>query len=125
MPAGRPSAYDPAKLEEVENYCLLGCTDEQLSNFLEISVETLYGWKRDKPEFLQAIKKGKEIADSLVAKSLFQKAILGDTLACIYWLKNRRPEKWREKPEPIEEGAFQVEIEEVSSSDQVKDVENG
>jgi len=49
------------------------------------------------PEFLQAIKKGKLIADYQVEKSLFEKAIHGDTTAMIFWLKNRRPDLWRDR----------------------------
>lgn len=31
------------------------------------------------------------------------KTALPDTTAQIYWLKNRRPDKWREKPTEVED----------------------
>jgi hypothetical protein len=31
------------------------------------------------------------------------KTALPDTTAQIYWLKNRRPDKWREKPAEVED----------------------
>jgi len=92
----RPTKYDPGILESVTNYCVLGCTDEELAEFLSISVATLNTWKQ-KPEFLEAIKKGKAFADMRVANSLYQKALDGDTTAMIFWLKNRRKEHWRDK----------------------------
>ena len=76
MPAGRPTKYTLKEkdLEMVTNYCLLGCIDEQLAEFLSISVATLNNWKNEHPKFLESIKKGKEDADALVVKSLFKKA---------------------------------------------------
>src|SRR5690606_25933325 len=80
--------------------------------------------KQEFPEFSESLKKGKDEADALVASSLFRRA-LGynhpdtdikmfrgkiittkvtkyyppDTTAAIFWLKNRQPEKWRDKQE--------------------------
>jgi hypothetical protein len=121
---GRPSKYDPALLTQVTNYCLLGATDEQLAVFIGIDVRTLARWKEDYPEFCQAIKEGKEVADATIGQSLFHRArgyshpevkifnnngeamvvdcmkhYPPDTTACIFWLKNRQKEKWRDKHE--------------------------
>lgn len=122
---GRPTLYDAEKhCELATNYCLLGCTDEQLADFFDVHVDTIYEWKKVHPEFSEAIKKGKEQADAMVAQSLFHRA-LGyshpeddirtcdnnivitptikhyppDTTAAIFWLKNRRKENWRDKTE--------------------------
>lgn len=126
LPTGRPGEYHPTYCEFATNYCLLGCTDEQLAAFCSITVETLHQWKAKYPAFSDAIKSGKEIADANVAKSLFHRAngysheavkiflpagsrkpvyakydemYPPDTTAAIYWLKNRRGGEWRRDQE--------------------------
>lgn len=89
-----------------------------------ISRETFYRWKDQFPDICEAIKKGKEVIDYEVEQALLKRAlgmtiketrrevdangkkrvieivreVAPDTLAQIYWLKNRRPNKWRDKP---------------------------
>ena len=46
---------------------------------------------------MQSLKRGKLKADFQVTKSLYEKAKSGDTGAIIFWLKNRRPDLWRDK----------------------------
>jgi hypothetical protein len=46
---------------------------------------------------LQSLKRGKLKADFQITKSLYEKAKAGDTTAMIFWLKNRRPDLWRDK----------------------------
>lgn len=103
---------------------LLGATDEQTAAAIGISVRMLAYWKRKHPEFLQALKESHQQADANVTESLYRRA-LGykaqavkivadaktgastvvpyiehyppDPTACIFWLKNRRPDLWREK----------------------------
>lgn len=55
--------------------CLLGATDLQISQALGISVSAIENWKRNRPEFLDAIKSGKIMADAKVSHSLYQAAI--------------------------------------------------
>lgn len=125
MPGGRPSKYNPEfhpKLAEA--WAKSGLTDEQIAGKLEISVKTVDLWKTKHPEFLGALKKGKEDPDEKVEKSLYERAIgysqpavkifmpagasepiyaeyierlPPDPTSMIYWLKNRRPDKWRER----------------------------
>jgi hypothetical protein len=86
-----------------------------------VSVQTIYQWKRRFPEFALALKKAKEQVDAQVEKSLLRRALgfsytaekivmvdgkpqavphtehsLPDTTACIFWLKNRQPDRWRD-----------------------------
>ena len=35
----------------------------------------------------------------MVENALFKNAIEGNVTAQIFWLKNRKPDKWRDKPE--------------------------
>jgi len=120
----RPSSYKEEYAGQAEKLCKLGATDKELANFFDIAESTLNIWKKDFPEFSESLKKGKLIADSKVVESLYQRA-LGyshpevhvsnyqgevtltdlvkhyppDPTACIFWLKNRRPEQWRDKTE--------------------------
>lgn len=126
---GRPSKYDPKMLLAVEFMARHGLTDLEMSGRLGVSEVTFNAWKKAYPEFLKALKVGKEDADDQVEKSLFQLAkgyefdaekpmTVGEgkgfshieiakyhektppnPTACIFWLKNRRPDKWRDKQE--------------------------
>ena len=74
-----------------------GLTDEQIAHNLGIRRTTLYDWKNKYPDINDALKKGKEIVDYEVENALLKRAKQGDVTAQIFWLKNRRPEKWRDK----------------------------
>jgi hypothetical protein len=95
---GRPTKAPGVNLEQVEIIASLGLTDEEIAVILGISTRTLNYWKKS-PEFLQSLKRGKLKADFQIAKSLYEKAKAGDTTAMIFWLKNRRPDLWRDKRE--------------------------
>lgn len=120
---GRPTKYKNEYCELAFNYCLLGATDEDLARFFEVSESTINQWKIEHIEFSESIKKGKDEADALVARSLYQRAVgyqylekkkeisdqggvkdsvttkevVPDTTAQIFWLKNRQPKLWRDK----------------------------
>jgi hypothetical protein len=120
---GRPSKYQAAFAAQAQKLSALGATDQELADFFEIEVRTLYRWKHDHDEFCQALKAGKETADDRVERSLYQRAIgyeqeevkifmpsgaespvyapfrakvAPDVTAAIFWLKNRRKEDWRD-----------------------------
>lgn len=122
---GRKSLYQEEYANQALKLCLLGATDKELADFFGVSEQTLNKWKKDYPEFLESLKKGKNIADANVAAKLYNRAIgydckatkfatfegritdtkeyiehfPPDTTAAIFWLKNRQPEKWRDKKE--------------------------
>src|SRR5215471_18710453 len=101
MPGGRPTSYQPEYATVVEKLCLLGARDADLARAFDVSESTIDNWKAAHPEFLAALKAGRELADADVAHSLYRRA-LGDgdrppdVTACIFWLKNRRPDWWRD-----------------------------
>ena len=74
-----------------------GLKDEQIAHNCGITVKTLYEWKNRYSDICDALKKGKEIVDYEVENALLKRAKQGDLTAQIFWLKNRRPEKWRDK----------------------------
>jgi len=121
---GRPTEYKKEYDEQAEKLCKLGAIDTELADFFNVSEQTINTWKKKHPSFLESIKRGKEIADMEVANSLYKKATgyetkdvkifqyegmpvkvpyikeyQPDTTSIIFWLKNRRPDKWRDKTE--------------------------
>lgn len=132
MPAGRPSLYDPAYCEQALKLCRLGATDKELAQFFDVAESTINLWKLEHPEFSESLRAGKALADAEVADKLFKRAtgyehsavkIVADaktgqehvvpyieryppdTTAAIFWLKNRRPDLWRDKAQTEITGA--------------------
>lgn len=120
------------RLDLVQSLCRNGATDEILCEKLRIGKDTLYKWKREKPQFKEALKESKEEVDLQVENALLRNA-LGyeyyedtvtnkgevvrikrhkppNTTAQIFWLKNRKPREWREKQEMEHSGAVPVQI---------------
>lgn len=121
---GRPSKYREEFAAQALKLCRLGATDKELGDFFGCSEQTINTWKDAHPAFLESLKSGKAMADAEVADKLFKRAtgyehpavkIVAnantgqehvveyteryppDTTACIFWLKNRRPDVWRDK----------------------------
>lgn len=103
-----------------------GLSDEQLAEKMGIHVSTLYAWKNKYSEISEALKEGKDVADRKVENALYKRAcgfeyeevtterdeINGkmitkrvtkfyppDPTSMIFWLKNRKPDEWRDKRE--------------------------
>ena len=103
-----------------------GLNDEQIAHNIGISRQTLYKWRKKDERLETALKKGKEVTDYEIENALFKKAIGGyfeetkeriekvdgkeikttetikkyyppDTTACIFWLKNRKPDDWKDR----------------------------
>ena len=116
---------EPEGLTLLEGWARDGLTDEQIAGNIGINTSTLYDWKNKFPKISEALKNGKEVVDIQVENALLKRAlgydfqetrveksdkdgtkiiqilkhIPADTTAQIFWLKNRRPDKWRDKPE--------------------------
>lgn len=129
----RPSKYRKEFAEQATKLCRLGATDADMAEFFGVSESTINNWKNDHPEFLEALKSGKVEADATVADRLYQRAIgfqhedvkvfmhegapvlvplvkhyAPDTTAAIFWLKNRRPDLWRDKQDIEHSGELPV-----------------
>lgn len=95
---GRPTDYKPEYCEKIVPLGPLGCTDKQVSTLLNVTEKTVYNWKNEHPEFLQAINLVKLQADMEVSYSLYRNATRNNNVqAQMFWLKNRQSEVWREK----------------------------
>mgnify|MGYP003252132933 FL=1 len=88
---------EPEGLLLIVGWARDGLTDEQISHNMGINTCTLYEWKKKYSNISEALKRGKEVVDYQVENALLKKALKGDTTAQIFWLKNRRPDKWRDK----------------------------
>ena len=126
---------EPDGLLQIQGWARDGLTDEQIAEKIGIRRETLYDWCKKYPHISNALKKGKAPVDIEVENALLKRALgydyeetiteiqeyengkqkkhvkklkkhmPPDTAAQIFWLKNRRPDKWRDKIEaPPETG---------------------
>jgi hypothetical protein len=120
--AGRPTKYESKFCKQAEQLCLLGATDKNLSDFFEVSEDTINTWKKKYPQFSVSIRRGKILPDAKVAQALYKRAIgyshksvkifnadgkplivpytekfPPDVTAALKWLYNRQPELWRDK----------------------------
>lgn len=90
---------EPEGLLRIEGWARDGLTDEQIAINMGISVSTLNDWKKKYSEISESLKKSKDVVDRQVENALFKNAIDGNVTAQIFWLKNRKPNDWRDKPE--------------------------
>jgi hypothetical protein len=65
------SKYLPIFDRQAYELCLLGATDEEMSQFFEVSESTLNLWKNHHITFSESIKRGKISADARMAERLF------------------------------------------------------
>ena len=86
------------RLEEVKDWCRNGATDKEIWERLGISKDSFYEYKKNISDFSDSLKESKAICDAEVESALHKAALGGNITAIIFWLKNRRPDKWREKP---------------------------
>lgn len=125
----------PEGLTKIEGWAMDGLIDTEIAANMGVNPDTLYRWKRKYVEISEALKKGKDVVDRQVEKSLLKRAlgfeynetknvyetdsngnrilkestitrkmVVPDTTAQIFWLKNRKPDKWRDRPEPVKQG---------------------
>jgi hypothetical protein len=119
---GRPTKYNASYCTKVYRLTLLGATNEEIATLFDISVSTLHLWMNTYKRFSDAVARGKQHADANVADRLYQRAMgythkedkifqyegspvivptkryyPPDTQAATFWLKNRRPQDWRDK----------------------------
>ena len=115
---------EPEGLTLLEGWARDGLTDEQIAGNIGINTSTLHDWKNKFPKISESLKKGKEVVDIQVENALLKRAlgytykettrecdedgelkvtkvvtkeVVPDTTAQIFWLKNRRPDLWRDK----------------------------
>lgn len=124
-------------LLKIEGWARDGLTDEQIAHNIGINRQTLYGWKKKYDDINDALKRGKEVIDRQVENALLKRAlgyqydevtkemvedgtgrmavtkivtkeVHPDTTAQIFWLKNRKPNEWRDKKETELSGGLEL-----------------
>ena len=121
---GRPSKFGTVDPAQVEKLAKAGWTDRQMADFFNVVEQTWNNWKKQNEAFLESLKDWKAEADHKVERGLYERATgyehpavhisnyqgeititdivkhyPPDTTACIFWLKNRAPDEWRDRKE--------------------------
>lgn len=118
----------------LESFARDGLNDDQIAQKMGINRSTYYRWQVENKDIRDAIKRGKAPVDIAVENALYKSAIgftkkvkkpvklrqrggaevveyveeeiyvPPQVTAQIFWLKNRKPNKWRDKPDDIGTG---------------------
>ena len=140
---GQPTKYEEQYDSIALNLCKLGATDKDLASSFKVHVDTINNWKISHQKFFESIKEGKDYFDTGLIENALKKKALGyefteiknesgsqgskttetvkhyapDTGAIALFLKNRNPNRWKDKIE-------HTHIEQKSISDVLKDAAN-
>lgn len=121
-------------LLKIEGWARDGLTDKQIAEIMGVAYSTFRDWIKRFPALSAPLKRGKEVIDRKVENALLKRALgyeyvettkeltdLGltvtkqvtkqvapDTTAQIFWLKNRKPQEWRDKKETEVTGNLNV-----------------
>lgn len=120
----KPSKYHDDIPRMTRKACEMGATDQDLADLFGVHRDTIFAWHEQYPAFAAARAEAKEALDARVEHSLFQRAVgyshadtdirvadgvvvqtpmtkhyPPDVVAGIFWLKNRRPDRWRAQPD--------------------------
>jgi hypothetical protein len=128
---GRLKLYRDSFTELAYKFCMLGADNKRLGELFGVDMERIEHWIATKRDFREAVQMGREIADAEIAHALYHRAkgyshkaekifydgkagdvvraeytehYPPDTQAASFWLRNRHPEKWREKTEVAHDG---------------------
>lgn len=121
----------PEKLLQLEAWARDGLINEQIAKNIGIKRQTLQVWINSFPAISDAIKKGKEVVDIEVENAMVRRAlgyeieevktvieqepngakktriekvkkhVAPDVTAQIFWLKNRRRDRWMDNPHRV------------------------
>ena len=122
-------------LLRVQGWARDGLTDEQIAHNIGICSDTFYEWLKRFPEFSETIKKGRAPVDIEVENALLKRAkgyeyeetvteiykgadgverqhvrkikkhMPAETAAGIFWLKNRKASRWRDRVNELPESS--------------------
>jgi hypothetical protein len=141
MSGGRPTLYKAENADIARHACMQGATNETLGERFEVTRRTIDNWIATIPEFGAAVREGRQVADESVIAALYARAtgmerktievtggaaesvtttqtvqVLPDVRACMFWLRNRRPEQWRENRVPAASRDGGAEIAEIAQT---------
>lgn len=126
---GRPTKFREEFIKWAEKFAKLGATNADLAKSFEVDTAQITRWMQSIPAFRTAIASGREYADANMADSLYRRGMGAtvkqrkpvtlrdangktyveiaeyeesyppDTMAASLWLRNRRPDLWRDRVE--------------------------
>jgi hypothetical protein len=131
------------KMELIKAWARRGAIEEDIARNLNVGVSTFSMYKNKYPELKEALEQEKDVADLKVESALFKRAVgytytetkekvcddgsvertttvkevVPDTTAQIFWLKNRRPDLWRDKQDIEHSGGIIQRYSELSDEE--------
>lgn len=87
----------PEALEQLEEWIGQGLTLACIAAKMGITRTTLFEWRKKSVVISDSFKKGESQAVDNVENALYSAAINGNITAQIFYLKNRRPDAWKDK----------------------------
>lgn len=89
----------PDKLKKIEEWAGQGLTLADIAANIGISRTALYDWRKESPVITSALKKGDDKAIDKAENALYELALSGNLGALCFYLKNKRPDRWKDKRE--------------------------
>jgi len=135
MPKSDIKHFQKSYIAEAKALAWHGATDGEIADYFSIGLQTLHVWKAQNPKFHDVLQAEKHLADERVERSLYQRCVgysyegekiipptaardlirimtkehmPPDVSACLFWLKNRRPDLWKAAPEAKTEAIDQT-----------------
>lgn len=123
--------------DQARMMCKLGATDAEMADWFGVHVSTIGGWRVSFSEFDAAVDEGKNSFDGRVERALAMRAmgysfdavkiflpkdttdpvvvhyrehVPPDVTACIFWLKNRQSDRWRDVHHMRHQGTVTVQM---------------
>lgn len=113
----RPTKYTAEMCERVKSpYVMVaGATLSSIAQACEVSIPTVQAWMERHEQFLAAVKDARAVVDDSVESSMMKSIRAGNVTAQIFWLCNRRPDRWRhvQRVEHTGEGGGAITIAEL------------
>lgn len=121
-------------LIKIEGWARDGLVDKQIAQNVGVSERTFTDWKKRFSSISSALKRGKEVVDRQVENALFKSAVgyeytevtkelteagmevtkkvtkqvAPNPTSAIFWLKNRKPDEWRDRRETEVSGLLNI-----------------
>jgi hypothetical protein len=134
--------YRPEFVEIARKLCEAGATNQELGDEFGVTKRTIINWQQRHPEFAEALKLGKQIADDRMERTAYELSV-GYTTTVVetiklrdergnertvqvekqveippndkmlwYMLKNRMPDKYRDKTESVVHHEHHISVDE-------------
>ena len=87
---------DEKQLKQITKLSATGLTVKQVAYTLGVGASTFFRRQQVMPEVKEAMDAGRAMGIAKVTNALFDKAMEGDNVAMIFYLKNRDPDNWED-----------------------------